>query len=142
MAAGLHRFLGFAFKGLEQLPFRINGIVTTSRDEAGNWFYFQSTDGSRFKIRYLELARALFRHNSQLTRTPFRPDGLSGLASIEDGDGITRIIFHRLSDYPRTHLNNTSPLWHLAWLLLDGTARRSFDSIFSLWIQSVDDLAI
>lgn len=129
-----------AGEGLERLPFRINGSVTTSRDEAGNWFYFQSTGGKRFKIRHLELARALFLHNSQLTRTAFRPDGLSGLASIEEGDGITRIIFHRLSDYPITHLNNTSSLWHLAWLLLDETARRSFGSIFSSWTQSVDDI--
>lgn len=82
-----------ASEGLEQLPFRINGIVTTSRDDAGNWFYFQSADGNRFKIRHLELARALFLHNSQLTRTAFRPDGLSGLASIEDGDGESPPVF-------------------------------------------------
>lgn len=80
-------------------------------------------------IPQIELARALFLHNSHLARTAFRPDGLSGLAQISNADDRTVIIMNEMSDYPVSNLKASKACFHLAWLLLDDQARKSFGTI-------------
>ncbi len=91
------------------------------------------------KVRHLELARVLFLRDSHITRTAFRPDGLAGLATVTKENGLSQIRFHLLADYPPSNLRTRSSRAHIAWLLLDDDARKSFSSIYSLWQESRED---
>ncbi|WP_282177309.1 hypothetical protein [Vibrio nereis] len=79
----------------------------------------------------IELARALFLHNVHLTRTALRPNGLLGMAVVDDSGEECFIRFNRSSDYPLKNLNSKDACKHLRWLLLNPEATRSFNSIYS-----------
>ncbi|WMO18627.1 hypothetical protein [Vibrio alginolyticus] len=79
----------------------------------------------------IELARALFLHNVHLTRTALRPNGLLGMAVVDDTGKECFIRFNRSSDYPLKNLNSKDACKHLRWLLLNPEATRSFNSIYS-----------
>lgn len=141
--------VGSCYENKERIPetgsdayqFRIIGEPTAVTSESGeNWMYFDTEDGAIVQVRQLELARCLFLHNHHLTRTAFRPNGLTGLAHpVKDGD-TTVIKFASAADYPLSNLRSKAALQHLAWMLLDNDARRSFGSIFDGWMSSSKEL--
>jgi hypothetical protein len=130
--------VGGSYENKERIPetgtdahqFKVTGEPTAVASESGeNWMHFDNEDGSTVRVRQLELARCLFLHNHHLTRTAFRPNGLKGLAHpLIDGE-TTVIKFSSLADYPLSNLRSKAALQHLAWMLLDDDARRSFNSI-------------
>lgn len=81
-------------------------------------------------ISCMELARAIFLHNVHLTRTALRPNGLQGMAIVDDIGKECIIRFNRMSDYPLKNLDSKRACKHLRWLLLNPDARRSFNSIY------------
>ncbi len=81
-------------------------------------------------VSCIELARALFLHNVHLTRTALRPNGLLGMAVVDDTGKECFIRFNRSSDYPLKNLNSKDACKHLRWLLLNPEATRSFNSIY------------
>ncbi|MFG0605167.1 hypothetical protein ACF8CX_05435 [Vibrio mimicus] len=85
----------------------------------------------KFVVPCIELARALFLHNVHLTRTALRPNGLLGMAVVDDIGKECFIRFNRSSDYPLKNLNSKDACKHLRWLLLNPEATRSFNSIYS-----------
>ncbi len=101
-----------------------------------HWFRFRTEGGSTFRVRQLELARAMFFHNFHLSRTAFRHNGLSGLGLVEHSEDATVIKLSEMADFPPSKLNLKSSLVHFAWLFLDEGARQSFGSILSRWMQS------
>ena len=103
------------------------------------WICLQGEDGALIKVRQLELARILFFRDSKITRTAFRPNGLAGLATISKEQGVSQIRFHLLSGYPPSNLLTRSSRAHIAWLLLEDDARKSFSSIYSHWQESRED---
>ena len=141
--------VGSCYENKERIPetgsdacqFRIFGEPTAVTSESGeNWTYFDTEDGATVQVRQLELARCLFLHNHHLTRTAFRPNGLTGLAHpVKDGES-TVIKFASTADYPLSNLRSKAALQHLAWMLLDNDARRSFGSIFDGWMSSSKEL--
>lgn len=87
-------------------------------------------DNLKVVIPAIELARALFLHNAHLTRTALRPNGLQGMAVVDDIGEECIIRFNKLSDYPLKNLSHKNPCKHLRWLLLNPEATRSFNSIY------------
>ncbi|MGO0309677.1 hypothetical protein ACTL6P_24380 [Endozoicomonas acroporae] len=86
-------------------------------------------------IPAIELARTLYLHNTHLTRTALRPNGLQGLATIESGQHSSTITFNRLSDFSVSNLKNRSAQAHLIWLLFDERARKGFNSIYDALVR-------
>jgi len=127
--------------GADAYQFKVTGEPTAVASESGeNWMLFDTEDGSTVRVRQLELARCLFLHNHHLTRTAFRPNGLTGLAHpLIDGE-TTVIKFSSSADYPLSNLRSKAALQHLAWMLLDDDARRSFGSILNGWMSSPKEL--
>ncbi|MEZ9880132.1 hypothetical protein [Vibrio sp. 10N.261.51.E5] len=82
-------------------------------------------------VTCIELARALFLHNVHLTRTALRPNGLHGMAVVDDAGEECIIRFNRSSDYPLKNLNSKDACKHLSWLLLNPEATKSFNSVYS-----------
>jgi len=141
--------VGSRYQNKERIPetgtdahqFKVTGEPTAVTSESGeNWMHFDNEDGSTVRVRQLELARCLFLHNHHLTRTAFRPNGLKGLAHpLIDGE-TTVIKFSSLADYPLSNLRSKAALQHLAWMLLDDDARRSFNSILVGLMSSPKEL--
>ncbi|EAZ98527.1 hypothetical protein MELB17_00300 [Marinobacter sp. ELB17] len=141
--------VGSRYQNKERIPetgtdahqFKVTGEPTAVASESGeNWMHFDNEDGSTVRVRQLELARCLFLHNHHLTRTAFRPNGLKGLAHPLIDGKTTVIKFSSLADYPLSNLRSKSALQHLAWILLDDDARRSFDSILVGLMSSPKEL--
>jgi hypothetical protein len=141
--------IGSCYENKERIPeagadvfqFRIIGEPTAVTSGSGeNWLYFATDDGATVRVRQLELARCLFLHNHHLTRTAFRPNGLTGLAHPSTDGDTTVIKFASSADYPLSNLRSKVALQHLAWMLLDNDARRSFGSIFEGWMSSSKEL--
>lgn len=99
--------------------------------EREEWcFYFLTDQGVQVFLPQFELARALFFHNAYLSRTALEPDCLNAEFDIQRlSSAEARINILPSSGYPATLLNDYGARRLLSWLLMDGEARKSFESI-------------
>ncbi len=99
--------------------------------ERKEWcFYFLTDQGVQVFLPQFELARVLFFHNAYLSRTALEPDCLNAEFDIQRlSPAEARINILPSSGYPTTLLNDPGARRLLSWLLMDGEARKSFESI-------------
>ncbi len=82
-------------------------------------------------VTNFELARVLFFHNQYLTRAAFSPRGLNDLAIYNQDTSAPRITFPNSTSYPVSNIKSKKSKSHLAWLLTNPHAIKSFFSIFN-----------
>ena len=114
---------------LERITVRVlqRGIVDkTSR----HYCYHYDTDKGSIIIPGFELARVIFFHNRHLVRAAYTPNGLSELAFVDRSSNPIKIRFPKSTSFPVSYLLTRKSRIHLAWLLLDQEARKSFFSIY------------
>lgn len=86
--------------------------------------------GTSVFIPQLELARALFYHDSVLVRLSLQHNSLAEDFFIQQmEDKKTLITVREGAEYPIYHFNQDDNRRFLSWVLLDSAARESFDSI-------------
>lgn len=107
-------------------------IVAVKRNrDSDQWCFEFENEGTRFFLPQLEMARSLFFHQAYITRLALIPQGLDQDFSIcrtdQSNEAIVKImptsqlpVFVR-KDYRLRRI--------LAWILLDTSARRSFESM-------------
>lgn len=113
----------------EKLRFTCNEQPSVIQDNSGRYLARFNASSVTVLIPMLELARTLFLQNIHLTRTAFRPNGLTGMTTVEELDDVGRIRFHRFSDYPLINFKSRAAQRHLIWMCFNHEARRSFGSI-------------
>ncbi|MEL0638690.1 ankyrin repeat domain-containing protein [Marinomonas sp. TI.3.20] len=82
------------------------------------------------KFTGFELARTLFFHNPHLVRAAYTANGLSALAFVSRSQLQIEISFPESTKYPVSFIGTKSKRTHLAWMLLDGEAKKSAFSVF------------
>lgn len=109
--------------------------------DATQWCFVFDHDGTRCYLPQLELARCLFFHSGYLARRAFMNDGLREEFHVVGGGEEGKPAIWMMPDCacPAGYRKNTTSLNHLAWLLLDGEARRSFESIASHQLTEGED---
>ncbi len=113
----------------------LEGYKGKIRDKNGKVAFIYDCGRCHIAVSALELARALYLHNTHFTRTALRPNGLRGLATVQEGQNASTITFHKLSDFPASSLRSRSTQAHLIWLLFDEAASRGFNSIYESLLQ-------
>ncbi|WP_084031773.1 Tn7-like element transposition protein TnsE [Desulfonatronum lacustre] len=113
---------------------RINSscIPTIPYQDKKQLCFIFKDDYYEYYLPQLELARVLFYHNAYLTRLSLIHQGLSQDFEVQRFDGtseatVTILPCCSLPQYVREDHNLRR---HLAWILTDDDARRSFESIY------------
>ncbi|WP_345195885.1 Tn7-like element transposition protein TnsE [Kistimonas scapharcae] len=120
----------FSSENRQSRQVRFEGYKGKIKDQTGKVVFVYDCGGCRVAIPAIELARTLYLHNTHLTRTALRPNGLQGLATTEQDQNTSTITFNRLSDFSVSSLQSRSAQAHLIWLLFDERARKGFSSIY------------
>lgn len=97
---------------------------------SGHYHYYFKTDKGLMKFSGFELARTLFFHNPHLVRAAYTANGLSALAFVNRNQSPIEISFPESTKYPVSFIGTKSNRTHLAWMLLDGGAKKSAFSVF------------
>lgn len=94
-------------------------------------FVFQIDDGTTVYLPQFELARALFFHDGYLSRTAMTPDVLQAEFDVivNEGTGIASIDVMPSCTYKIDYFNEPSCRRLLSWILINESARRSYESI-------------
>ena len=103
-------------------------------------YHFQ-TDQGPVSIAGFELVRTIFFLNSHLTRAAYRPNGLQELAHVDRLAKPVQIRFPESTLYPVSNLTSVKARTHMAWLLLDQEAKRSFFSIYENFQKYKEEIA-
>ena len=101
------------------------------RDADQFCFTFSLTDETQVYLPQFELARALFLHDTYLSRAALEPSFLKNDFDIrfDNQNDFARINVLPTSTYPLAHLNEPNSRNMLSWVLLDPEARYSYESI-------------
>jgi hypothetical protein len=114
-------------------------VVTISGEQLGRirriegdvqYRRYATERGVILSVTNFELARALFFHNQYLIRAAFSPSGLKDIARYNDDSSDPKIIFPDTTSYPVSNIKSRKSKSHLAWLMTDSHAIRSFFSVF------------
>lgn len=107
-------------------------IISLERVDKGSdhYQYYYKTDKGLMKFSGFELARTLFFHNPHLVRAAYTANGLSALAFVNRNQLPIEIRFPESTKYPVSFIGTKSKRTHLAWMLLDGEAKKSAFSVF------------
>tara|TARA_R110002074_G_scaffold373069_2_gene548834 strand:+ start:93343 stop:94950 length:1608 start_codon:yes stop_codon:yes gene_type:complete len=105
---------------------RLSGI-----DASQNCFVFKIEDGKTVYLPQFELARALFFHDSYLSRTAIESDCLAAEFDVRVVQEARKAIINVMpsSGYPLKKFNDPGCRRMLSWVLLDPDARSSYESI-------------
>lgn len=107
-------------------------ISNLSRIEANqNCFVFKIKDGKTVYLPQFELARALFFHDSYLSRTAIESDCLAAEFEVAVVEESKKAIINVMpsSGYSLKKFNDPTCRRMLSWILLDPDARSSYESI-------------
>ena len=134
--------LGCRYDNKKVIPYRKSKSIrfkVTQQPELcaypeGNFIVFNE-QGKRISIPAFELANKLFFHSNHMAKLAFLPNALDYLATTEVGKEETYIRLSKLARYPLSNLKSRSACRHLAWMLLDKDARRSFQSVYQKIIE-------
>ncbi|MCW3173123.1 Tn7-like element transposition protein TnsE [Shewanella subflava] len=124
----------------ERITVTILGSEVVDKSLA-HYRYCYQTDNGLISISGFELARTLFFHNRHLVHAAYSPNGLEELAFVGLTSSPIKIRFPESTSYPVSYLNTRRARAHLAWLLLDHEARRSFFSIYQSFQQNTGSIA-
>jgi hypothetical protein len=107
----------------------IGHITKTEGDQF--CFVFQLANGKTVYLPQFELARALFFHDSYLSRTSLEPSCLMTEFNVQinedTGKGLINVM--PIAGYSINLLNEPSCRRLLSWILMDADARASYESI-------------
>ncbi|MBF4243265.1 hypothetical protein EA003_26335, partial [Vibrio anguillarum] len=122
-----------ADKSLEKLSITITGElpcqVRRTVDDTVYRCYTTNRDVT-ISVTNFELARVLFFHNQYLIRAAFSSGGVMDIAHYNQDPSDPKIIFPDSTNYPVSNIRSRKSKSHLAWLLTDPSAAKSFFSIF------------
>jgi len=128
-----------ADKSLEKLSITITGElprqVRRTVDDTVYRRYTTNRDVT-ISVTNFELARVLFFHNQYLIRAAFSSGGVKDIAYYNQDLSDPKIIFPDSTNYPVSNIRSRKSKSHLAWLLTDPSAAKSYFSIF----QSVNEI--
>lgn len=122
-----------ANKSLETLNIQvIDELPRQVRRTSDDTLYrrYLTNRGVTISVSNFELARILFFHNQYLIRAAFSSRGLKDLAFYNEDPRKPKIIFPDSTSYPISNIRTKESRSHLAWLLTDPWAYKSFFSIF------------
>lgn len=111
--------------------------VVSKADDANQWCFLFEHNGIRYYLPQLELARVLFFHHAYIARLSLNHNGLTEDFDVQQFDKLGKALVNILP-------TSTLPLYAradhalrrvLAWILLDGDARRSYESIARYQLQ-------
>jgi hypothetical protein len=123
-----------------KITVNIRGFIGADRSTSHVRYLFQ-TDHGDISIAGFELARSCFFLNGHLARAAYRPNGLQELAHVDRLAKPVQIRFPDSTMYPVSNLASVKARRHLAWLLLDQEAKRSFFSIYQNFQKHSDEIA-
>jgi len=99
--------------------------------------FVAKVEGVRVFIPQLEMARVLFYHDPFLARLSLQHNSLSEDFILQIGnDGQPLIVVREGAEYPTTYFNRDDNRRFLSWVLLDSSARASFESISTHLIKN------
>lgn len=111
----------------------LEGVNLTNEELIQNCFKFITKTGMTIYMPQFELARVLFFHTSYLSRTMMEPDAFKAEFDIQTDSENDSASIHIMPTctFPINLLNDLSTRNLLSWILLDQSARDSYESINS-----------
>ena len=130
----------YTFKGndnlrkstLSEFPYLYSAKTLREKESEQNAFVLDRINAPTLVIPQLELARVLFYASSYLSRASLMSSRLltDFKVDVNFKQGYANIEVIHTGNFPQSAFNDSATRAMLSWLLIDGNAKRSFESIF------------